>query len=139
MLYKYLTTAFLIANFFLSLPLWHVIYKHISKKPILSVSLVDLIYRDTIFYIISLSFFISTGIIHTLMYDGENFRLSYELALIHSIAVNVSLNAICFSLIFTAGLRLISLVKNSEAAGEAYFFLVASLSNCDLCHYIFCS
>ena len=122
MLYKYLTTAFLIANFFLSLPLWHVIYKHISKKPILSVSLVDLIYRDTIFYIISLSFFISTGIIHTLMYDGENFRLSYELALIHSIAVNVSVNTVCLSLIVSAGLRLISLIKNSEAAGEDQFF-----------------
>ena len=122
MFYKYLTTAFLIANFFLSLPLWHVIYKHISKKPILSVSLVDLIYRDTIFYIISLIFFISTGIIHTLMYDGENFRLSYELALIHSIAVNVSVNTVCLSLIVSAGLRLISLIKNSEAAGEDQFF-----------------
>ena len=122
MLYKYLTTAFLIDNFFLSLPLWHVIYKHISKKPILSVSLVDLIYRDTIFYIISLIFFISTGIIHTLMYDGENFRLSYELALIHSIAVNVSVNTVCLSLIVSAGLRLISLIKNSEAAGEDQFF-----------------
>ena len=122
MFYKYLTTAFLIDNFFLSLPLWHVIYKHISKKPILSVSLVDLIYRDTIFYIISLIFFISTGIIHTLMYDGENFRLSYELALIHSIAVNVSVNTVCLSLIVSAGLRLISLIKNSEAAGEDQFF-----------------
>ena len=122
MTFKYLTAAFLVTNFFFSLPPWYIIYKHISKKPILSVSLVDLIYRDTIFYIISLSFFISTGIIHTLMYDGENFRLPYELALIHSIVVNVSLIAICFSLIFTAGLRLISLVKNSEAAGEDQFF-----------------
>jgi len=81
MSYKYLTVAFLIINFLASLLLWHIIYKHISTKPILSVSLVDLIYRDIVIYIISLSLIISTGIIHTLMYS-EDFNLAFEFALL---------------------------------------------------------
>ena len=117
MAYKYLTTAFLIANFLLSLPLWRIIYQHISKKPILLVSLVDLIYRDTIFYFLSLCFIASTGIIHSLMLGGDSFSLTFELALLYSICVNISVIAICISLIISAGLRLLSLVKNSEALG----------------------
>jgi len=104
------------ANFSLSLPLWHIICKHISKKPIVSISLVDLIYRDIIAYIISLNFFVSTAIIHTLMQD--ELSLTKEVALIHSMAVNFSTNTICISLIFSAGLRLVSLVRNSEEAGK---------------------
>ena len=116
--FKYFTAAFTLANFFLSLPPWFIIYKHISKKPILLVSLVDLIYKDTIFYCLLLGFFASAGIVHTLMDGGDSFSLTWELALVHSIAINISTNTICISLIFSGGLRLISLIENSEAAGE---------------------
>ena len=122
MTFKYLTAAFLVTNFFFSLPPWYIIYKHISKKPILSVSLVDLIYRDTIFYVLFLDFFASTAIVDSLMYGGDSFSLTWELALVHSITINILSNTICISLTFSAGLRLISLVRNSEAAGEATTF-----------------
>ena len=71
---KYATTEFLTVNFVLSLPLWQIILTHISKKPLLSVTLVDLIYRDIIYYNISLCFVISTGIVNTLLYDDQNLR-----------------------------------------------------------------
>ena len=118
--FKYLTLAFLISNFILSLLLWHIIYSHISKKPILSVSLVDLIYKDTIIYIVLMSFFASAGIIHTLVQSDEHFSLALEFALVHSVCINISVTAICISLIISAGLRLLALIKNSEAAGKSY-------------------
>ena len=118
MSYRYLTIAFLITNFFISVPPWYIIFKHISKKPILSVSLVDLIYRDTIFYVLLLGFFASAAIVDTLTLGDNSFNLAWELALTHSIAVNISSNTICISLAFSGGLRLLSLVRNSEAAGE---------------------
>jgi hypothetical protein len=113
-----LTIIFLLINFIISLPIWQIIYKHISKKPLLEVTLVDWIYRDIIFYNITLGFCLSAGIIHTLLYDDKNFSLSFELGLFYSICINISTNLICISLVFSAGLRLISLVKNSEAAGD---------------------
>ena len=118
MILKYLTIAFLVTNLIFSIPPWFIIYKYISKKPILSICLVDLIYRDTIYYIISLSFIASAGTIHTLMYDDNSFSLTRELALIYSIIINTMANVISILLIFSAGLRLISLIQNSEASGK---------------------
>lgn len=132
MTYKYLTIAFLIISFMFSLLLWHIIYKHISKKPIISVTLVDLIYKDTIVYIILMCFFISIGIIHTLMHS-EDFSLTYEFALIHSVAVNISVIAICVSLIISAGLRLLSLIKNSEASGESHQLMKMNFGHAQKC------
>lgn len=119
MSYKYFTVAFLVISFIISVLLWLVIYKHISKKPIISVSVVDLIYRDTIVYILTICFSTSTGIIHTLSDSDENFSLTFEFALLHAVFVNISVNAFCISLIISAGLRLLSLIKNSEATGDA--------------------
>ena len=119
MMIEYLTITFLVLNFFAALPLWQIIYKHISKKPLLSVTLVDLIYKDMTIYTNLLCLFASAGIIHTLMYDDESLILSYELALFYSVCINFASNSICISLIVSAGLRLISLIKTSEAAGEA--------------------
>jgi hypothetical protein len=118
MVLTYLTTVFLILNFASTLPLWQIIHRHISEKQQLLVTLVDWIYRDVIYYNIFLCFFISVGIIHTLLYGGNSFNLSYELGLFYSIGVNITIIGICVSLIFSAGLRLISLIKNSEAAGD---------------------
>ena len=118
MMIQYLTITFLVLNFFAALPLWQIIFKHISKKPLLSVTLVDLIYKDMTIYTNLLCLFVSAGIIHTLMYDDESLILSHELALYYSICINFASNSICISLIVSAGLRLISLIKTSEAAGE---------------------
>jgi len=116
MAYEYCNVFFIIASYIVSVLLWRIIYKHISKKSILSISLVDLIYRDTIIYVLFMAFCTYSAIIHTLMYSS--FSLPYDLALIYSIAINIGLNAICISLIFSSGLRLISLAQNWEAAGE---------------------
>jgi len=115
MVYKFLTTAFLLFNFVLSLTSWHIINEHIAKKPIISVSLVDLIYRDIIVYVLLLCLSASGAVVHTLMQDS--FSLAYEPALIYSIAINVCVSAICISLTFSAGFRLVSIIKNLEAAG----------------------
>jgi hypothetical protein len=115
---KYLTIVFFAINFVAALPLWQIIYKHIAKKPLLSVTLVDLIYKDIIFHTLSLCFFASTGITHTLMYNDESFSLPYEFAIFYSVCINFASNSICISLIFSATLHLISLIKNSEATGD---------------------
>ncbi len=125
---KYLTTAFLAINFVTAPPLWQIIYKHIAKKPLLSVTLVDLVYKDIIFHTLSLCFFTSTGITHTLMYNDESFSLPYEFALFYSICINFASNSICISLIFSASLRLISLIKNSEASGDEN--VIVCMLNC---------
>ena len=112
---KYLSIIWLVVNFPISILLWHFIYKHISKKPILSITVVDLIYKDIIIYMNSLCIFYSAAVIHTLLLPDED--LNFEWACFYSFGINLSVTSICASLIFSGGLRLISLIKNSEAYG----------------------
>jgi hypothetical protein len=53
--------------------------------------------------------------VHTLFLPGE--ELSYECAMIYTLIIYAMVTNICLSLIFSGGLRLISLIKNSEAWG----------------------
>jgi hypothetical protein len=112
---KYISISWLFINFPISFLLWHFIYKQILKKPLLSITVVDWIYQDTIIYINSLCVVYSAAIVHALTQPGE--ELNFEWAIFYSLAINASVTCICVSLILSGGLRLISLIKNSEASG----------------------
>ena len=94
-----------------------VIYQFISKKPILAVTLVDLVYRDTIVYNHLICFVTSTAIIHCLCLNNETLTLSYKFAMAYSTSVNFFISCFSISLIISGGLKLISAIKKSEAGG----------------------
>jgi len=94
-----------------------VIYQFISKKQILSVTLVDLVYRDTITYIYLSCLVSTTSIIHCLSVHNDTLTVSYEFATVYSVTVSFFVSNISISLIFTGVLRLISVIQKSEAAG----------------------
>jgi hypothetical protein len=94
-----------------------VIQQFISKKQILAVTLVDLIYRDTIIYIYLICLVSSTSIIHCLCFSNDNLTLNYEFAMVYSGTISFFVSSLSISLIFSGCLKLISLIKKSEAAG----------------------
>ncbi len=89
----------------------------ISKKQILSVTLVDLVYRDTITYIYFGCLMVTTSVIHCLSLNNDTLTVSYTFATVYSVLICVSVSTISISLIFSGVLRLISLIHKSEAAG----------------------
>jgi hypothetical protein len=94
-----------------------VIHQFISKKQILSVTLVDLVFRDTITYIYFACLVATTAVIHCLSQNNDTLTLSYEFATAYSVLVSFSVSSISISLIFSGVLRLISVIQKSEAAG----------------------
>jgi len=114
---KYLTIIFLIVNYLIAIPVWQIIHKHISKKALLSVTLVDLIYRDVVLYTLAISGFITAGFVHILLFYDNTFSLPFEWAMFYAASTNVFTNCVLESLIISAGLRLIAIVQNFEAAG----------------------
>jgi hypothetical protein len=94
-----------------------VIYQFISKKQILSVTLVDLVYRDLVIYIYLMCFVASTSVIHCFSVGNDTLTLSYEFATVYSVTISFFVSSISISLIFSGVLRLISVIKKSEAAG----------------------
>ena len=113
----WLTVCFLIMCLPFSLFLWSIIYTFISKKPLVSVTLVDWIYRDTIVYIYLACCAYSIALIHTTFAGNINFTLKFEFAIFYAFLINFLINNVYFGLTIAGGLRLISLMNNSEAAG----------------------
>ena len=112
---KHLAITWLILSFPISLLLWGFIYKQILKKPLLTITVVDWIYLDTILYINSVCFVYSAAIVHALVQPDE--QLNFECAIFYSLTISALVTSICVSLIFSGGMRLISMIKNSEVAG----------------------
>jgi hypothetical protein len=94
-----------------------VIHQFISKKKFISVTLVDLIYRDTIIYIYLICLMSSTATIHCLSVNNDNLTQSYEIATGYSVLISFFVSCLSISLSFSGVLRLISVIKKSEAAG----------------------
>jgi hypothetical protein len=94
-----------------------VIFQFISNKQILAVTLVDLVYRDTIVYNYLICFVSSAAIIHCLFLNNDNLTLGYEFAIAYSASVFFFISCLSISLIISGVLRLISVIKKSEAAG----------------------
>ena len=101
----------------ISMFLWQIILKNFSDKPLLSLTLVDLIYRDIIVCIFLTFVFYSTALTHVLTAGTDILTLSYEFSLLYVVILNFSTNVIYMLMILSGGLRFISLLKNSEAAG----------------------
>jgi hypothetical protein len=94
-----------------------VIYQFILKKQILAVTLVDLVYRDTIIYNYLICFVSSTSLIQCLSLNNETLTLSFEFAMAYSATIVFFISCLSISLIFSGSLKLISIIKKSEAAG----------------------
>jgi hypothetical protein len=73
----FITIIWLIVTLLASLPLCYLIWKYISERALVEVSLVDLIYKDTIIYIYFLCLIFSMAIIQCLMKDDQDQTLSY--------------------------------------------------------------
>jgi hypothetical protein len=112
-----LSIVWLLLTQLFSLFLCFVIYQFISAKPILAVTLVDLVYHDTIVYNHLICFVSSAAMIHCLCLNNETLTLSYKFAMAYSTSVNFFISCFSISLIISGGLKLISAIKKSEAAG----------------------
>ena len=82
-----ITINWLIVDLLASLPLYYLIWQYISKKALIEVSLVDLIYRDTIVYIYLLSSVLSSAIIQCLSNEENNQTLSYPGPVLQTISI----------------------------------------------------
>ena len=115
---KYCTTlVWLILNLLISIYLYKLIYKHISKKSLMKTTLVDWIYQDTIIYIYLLVLIASVALMHCLMQNNKSQTLNYPLSVFYSGCVMFFMCCVTLSLAFSGGLRLLSLIRNSEEAG----------------------
>jgi hypothetical protein len=108
------TIAWLLLNLTLSFPLCLIIVKFISNKSVLSVSLVDLIYRDAIVYLYLLCCTATTGFILCLLKEES---LSFTMSATYSGCAMFFADGLFISLIFSGSLRMISLLRNSEVNG----------------------
>jgi hypothetical protein len=82
----------------------------------MAITLVDLLYKDTIIYIYLLVFSFSIALIHCLL-ENESQMLDYSFAVIYSAIKMFFVCCILIALIFSGGLRLLSLLRNSKEAG----------------------
>ena len=113
----WISVSVLIICFPISIFLWRIILKYLSHKPILSLTLVDLIYRDIIVCLFLMFFVYSIALTHALTAGTDKLTLSYELSLMYVVMLNFLTNCIHMLMLICGGMRFISLVKNSEAAG----------------------
>ena len=130
------TIFFLIVCLLCSLFIWYIIYRYITEKPLVLINIVDLLYRDSISYIYLLCLVLSVALAHTILMDNKNFKLNFDFAIFYATLINFFCNNIYVGLTISGGLRLISLVKNSEAAGlqllgpdKEALFVIRVLSN----------
>jgi len=100
---------------FIAIPLFKIIYNNIHNKPIVAITIIDLVYSDCIL------FFFCTCLMYVIGFSAcllsETSTLSFSLSL--TLAV-ISYAALCnsfWSLTITGILRFISVIKNSEHSG----------------------
>ena len=108
------TVCWLFFNALLSLPVCLFIRNFISKKSVLSITLVDLIYRDTILYLYSMCLILSVALARCIVKSsGEETlaTLSYNEATVYSVSIMTLVGFMTVSLIFSGGLRLISILR----------------------------
>jgi hypothetical protein len=108
----------LAVNNLVSLPLYSVIYKQLSKKPLVSVTLIDLISRDLMVYVYLQCLTMAVGVIHCLVEFENGVALNYIFSTLYASIFEIMVFCISISLILSGGLRLITLIKKSESAGH---------------------
>ena len=113
----WISILWLITNLALSYPLFIAIQKYIFRKALISVTLVDLIYCDSLAYIYLVNLTISIAVIHCIVELEAGLFLNYQASWIYSGLVEFLVFSLANSLIVSGTLRLISLLRNSESAG----------------------
>jgi hypothetical protein len=113
----WISIAWLCLDLIIAVPILENIYKHYKEKAIVQVTLIDLIHCDLIiwFYLCCLVF--SVAIAHCLFHHDEGLAVSDFFANLYSRIFEVMMLFISSFMILIGGLRLLSLVKRSEAAG----------------------
>jgi hypothetical protein len=107
----------IITTMFVSLILCATIHKYISEKPVISLTLVDFIYRDIIVYIDLFSLSMNMGVVFCILSNNDSHTLDFYSALVFAFLTYLFMHCIAISLFICGTLRLISLVKNSEESG----------------------
>ena len=99
----------------LSIPLCRIIYIHIHKKPLVEITIIDLVYSDCIFLMFWMCIIFAIGVSACLL--SETSSLSFSLSLIISLSSFFPLCNCLWSLTISGILRFISIFKNSEQVG----------------------
>ncbi len=113
----------IIVDNLVSLPLYGVIFQHISKKPLVSVTLIDLIYRDLIVYVYLHSLTLAVAFTHCLIELENGAALNYMYSALYSTFSEIFVFCVSSSLILSGGLRLITLIKNLNLRSTSYLDL----------------
>lgn len=112
-----LTIIWLILNIALSLPVCLFIVNFISKKSPITLTLVDLIYRDVVVYMFAICLTFSIGIIRcciaaTADNEEDNIgTLAYNESTFYGVTIMTLIGCVTLSTIVSGGLRLISILR----------------------------
>ena len=92
-----------------------IIRSHISHKPIINLTIVDLIYRDCVIYIQLLTTSINIALSSCLLTNDK--VLDFPLALFYATVLYYVISCAAISISVSSFLRLLSILNNSEEAG----------------------
>jgi hypothetical protein len=109
------TVAFLLFVIILSGLLCSIIYRHISNKPPVQTTIIDLIYKDCVVYIFTMTVLFS--FIFICCQFSNDFTLSYQLVVVLTNIVCLVGECGCVSMIISSFLRLLTILRSSEEAG----------------------
>ena len=112
--------AWCISCLAVSLLLCLTIHEYISTKPLVTLTLVDLIYRDTLVYMYLFAIANYIGIISCITSTNGLQTISFTWSVVFALQINVCVNSFSVSMIFSGSLRLISMIKNSEESGNIH-------------------
>ena len=113
--------AWCISCLAVSLLLCLTIHEYISTKPLVTLTLVDLIYRDTLVYMYLLAMGSYIGIISCMTSTNGLHTIGFTWSVVLALQNNICINSYAISMIFSGSLRLISMIKNSEESGNISF------------------
>jgi hypothetical protein len=109
------TIVFLLLMIAFSGLLCSIIHRHISNKPPVQTTVIDLIYKDCIVYIFTMTFLFS--FIFICCQFSDDFTLPYSLAVFLTNIVYLVGECACVSMIISSLLRLLTILRSSEEAG----------------------
>ena len=113
--------AWCISCLVVSLLLCLTIHEYISTKPLVTLTLVDLIYRDTLVYMYLLAMGSYIGIISCITSTNGLQTIGFTWSAVLALQNNICINSFSVSMIFRGSIRLISMIKNSEESGNISF------------------
>jgi hypothetical protein len=98
----------------IAIPLFKIIYNNSHNKPIVAITIIDLVYSDCIIFLFCFCFFSAIDVSACLL--SETKTLSFSLSLTLGVATAALFGNSLWSLTITGTLRFILIIKNSEQA-----------------------